>query len=308
MHCVKRKHRQVGWIPSKKARLGDKKTGQKNTSPASHPENGRQPADTNSARTDPASEQRRLRQVSKKRQDAAARMLLMKDLSPMLVVVKESPPLQGCDKETPLDLSADKSKKSDHENPSAISQGQTENTDEQQADSEKTVENVPDLQPVPQLDENTDEQQANSDKTAEHVPDLPPVPQLDENTGRELEIGSVIEINFNDLNTKQLRKNINKLRKDMDKTGKRFYNAYKECLRIRDEYYEKARMHQKIANDIHIRETLKITGKIKQPLTDVQKTLIKSTKLRSGKVLKSEEPDPHLDKQEQFKDTAFQLM
>ena len=107
--------------------------------------------------------------------------------------------------------------------------------------------------------------------------------------------------------TKTLRKDIKKLRASMNHTSKRFYEAHKECVRIRDEYYAKCIKHEQ---NIHIRETLNIKGSIQRPFTQVQSRLLYSSKLRSGKAIKveSQPVDVHKEEQFAFKDDSYELM
>ena len=96
----------------------------------------------------------------------------------------------------------------------------------------------------------------------------------------------------------------------MNRTSKRFYEAHKECVRIRDKYYAKCIQHEKMARNIHIRETLNIKGSIQRPFTQVQTNLLYSSKLRSGKKIKveSKPQDVHKEEQFAFKDDSYELM
>ena len=100
-------------------------------------------------------------------------------------------------------------------------------------------------------------------------------------------IGSVTpNSNLGEFKTKELRSEAKRIRRELDKTSERFRDAHNECTRLRDLYYYNALKHAEISHHIHIREALKVTGKLNRPLTENEKLLVDSMSLRSGKKLK----------------------
>ena len=128
--------------------------------------------------------------------------------------------------------------------------------------------------------ENTDQNKNNTDEAVET---------------REKTIGSALILD--DLTTAGLRKEIVKTRKRMNTLVDLFTDAYNECLRFRNEYYDLAKKQAGLSDQVHMRETLKVTGRVQRPLTSVQDTLLSSKKLRSGQQVKNARP---LDEYEKY--------
>ena len=108
-------------------------------------------------------------------------------------------------------------------------------------------------------------------------------------------VGSAIILDTFD--TTQLRKEIHKTRKRMNYLTKLFYDAYRECLRYRNEYYDLALKQTKMSDQVHMRETLKVTGRIERPFNVVEDNLLHGKKLRSGQLPPNARP---LDENEQY--------
>ena len=241
----------------------------------------------NAVQVDPRAENLKLKKVAELRYKAAARMLKMHDLTPLQV--SEHEPVVD-DNDEPMDLSTGNGKTA-----SATPSTSDKNTE---AASSKSTEAT--TQPNASTSNETP-----PEETLPAVPDLESVPD-----NHEQIIGSAVIYNYDKMDTKKLRRKINSLRASMNKTSKRFYDAHRECIRLRDEYYEKCIMHAEIAKNIHIRDTLKITSAVQRPFTEVQHNLLHDHKLRSGKVIKQEsENTPEMkEKQLEFKDTSFELL
>ena len=112
---------------------------------------------------------------------------------------------------------------------------------------------------------------------------------------KEQVVGSAIILNTFDTN--ELRKEIHKTRKRMNYLTKLFYDAYRECLRYRNEYYDLALKQTKMSDQVHMRETLKVTGRIERPFNVVDDNLLHGKKLRSGQLPPNARP---LDENEQY--------
>ena len=279
--------------------------------------------------------------AAKRRYKLAAQLLLMKDLSPMLVTEKD--PVTTTETETqPLDLttqsteepgsstkntstpaapasSASKTQDGAVSKPAAPAQvpstSKTQNgavskpaAPAQLASTSKTQNGGPSKQVATSVKTSDNE---TSSQTDDYTPEqLPTVPDLtSEPDNQEVVIGTAIV--FDGQDTKTLRRDIKKLRASMNRTSKRFYEAHRECVRIRDDYYAKCIQHEKMAQNIHIRETLKIKGRIQRPFNQMESNILYSSKLRSGKKIKQESQtaeDEHKEEQFLFKDTSFELM
>ena len=139
-----------------------------------------------------------------------------------------------------------------------------------------------------------DDEQTDENNNPDAVPAVNTANTTDGET-REVTIGSALILD--DLTTAGLRKEIVKCRKRMNAVVDLFTDAYNECLRYRNEYYDLALKQTKLSDQVHMRETLKITGKVQRPLTAVQDTLLSSKKLRSGQMVKDPRP---LDEYEKY--------
>ena len=292
---------------------------QKDNSPATH-------ADSDSTmqpvvvaqQVDPAKEQRVLDDAAKRRYKLAKQLLLMKDLSPMLVTVTDPVQMNPTDDQA-IDLSKSKDGSSSEKRKTSTKPAETAPNPStskpskaiQSGESAKTATNgsspqeTTSAEAVGKPPDDVDPKET-ADKDIEKLPDIPDLNSTPENS--EVVIGSAIVYDGQD--TKTLCSDIRKLRASMNRTSKRFYEAHKECVRIRDEYYAKCMKHQQMATNIHIRETLSIKGRIQRPFTQVQSNLLYSSKLRSGKKIKVEQNAQDLHKQEQFafKDDSYELM
>ena len=123
-------------------------------------------------------------------------------------------------------------------------------------------------------------------------------------------VGEVsLSSDLKNLSTTELRKEVNRLRKELNKTGDDFVAAHRQCTQYRDKYASIAIRHAEITQHIHIREALKVSGNLNRPLTDEEKAKVEGLKLRSGKKLAIKRPKTDEEIQdENFNFTAFSMM
>ena len=95
---------------------------------------------------------------------------------------------------------------------------------------------------------------------------------------------------LSELTTKQLRKELKRIQKNLNTTADVFIAAHRQCTNYRDKYYGLAVRHAQISQHIHIRESLRITGTLKRELTQDELNLISGQKLRSGSKLSIKQP------------------
>ena len=251
---------------------------------------------------DPVKEQQRLEKAAKRRYKLAAQTIQQKDLSAFLVT--ETDP-EDENVNEPLDLTTQKNNSTPAPTP------------KEPTSSRKPASTPVAASPDPSTSKSKNggaskpaTTSATSDKDVNYSPEeLPPIPDLNSSPDtQEVVIGTAIV--YDDMDTKTLRKDIKKLRSSMNATSKRFYEAHRECVRIRDAYYAKCIQHEQMAKNIHIRETLRIQGRIQRPFNQMQSNMLYSSKLRSGKKIKSEPTaaDKHKEEQYLFKDTSYELM
>ena len=125
-----------------------------------------------------------------------------------------------------------------------------------------------------------------------------------------LVIGEVsMSSDLKDLTTTELRKEVKRMRKNLNDTADDFIAAHRQCTRFRDRYAAMAIRHAELSQHIHIRETLKIAGTLNRKLTDEEQVKISGLKLRSGKKLKINRTKTMEEQEEEsFNITAFSLM
>ena len=115
-------------------------------------------------------------------------------------------------------------------------------------------------------------------------------------------VGEVsLACDLKNLSTEELRKEVKRLRKELNKTGDDFIAAHKQCTRYRDKYAEIAIRHAEISQHIHIREALKVSGTLNRPLTEEEEAKVDGLKLRSGRKLQVKRPKTD----EQIQDENF---
>ena len=123
-------------------------------------------------------------------------------------------------------------------------------------------------------------------------------------------VGKVsLACDLKNLSTADLRKEVKRLRKELNKTGDDFIAAHKQCTRYRDKYAEIAIRHAEISQHIHIREALKVSGTLNRSLTEEEEEKVDGLKLRSGRKLQVKRPKTEEQIQdENFNFTAFSMM
>lgn len=116
--------------------------------------------------------------------------------------------------------------------------------------------------------------------------------------------------------TASLKRTITTGRKQMDAVAKQYFSLYDELKSLRDMYLRFAQQHRILVQELNIRETLKIEGKLPRPLSDEQVDLLRGMKvkvLRSRRVrvdapiVKQEKTDEEKQDQE-FRETSFDLL
>ena len=85
---------------------------------------------------------------------------------------------------------------------------------------------------------------------------------------------------FSLLKTQELRKKKMQNRKDMDKVAETYFEFYDELKKLRNLYLQKAQDHRHMVQEINIRDTLKVEGKLKRPLDEEQIAALKGMKLK----------------------------
>ena len=114
-----------------------------------------------------------------------------------------------------------------------------------------------------------------------------------------------------------LKRTISTGRKQMDAVAEQYFNLYDELKSLRDMYLSFAQQHRILVQELNIRETLKIEGKLPRPLSDEQLDRLRGMKvkvLRSRRVkvdvpvVKQEDPSPEEKKDQEFRETSFDLL
>ena len=178
----------------------------------------------------------------------------------------------------------------------------------------------PGLDTLPELGENPDELvQATheSDKDSdEELSDAEP----NDDKQQEL-IEAAMNKRYSLLKTAELKKRKTQNRKDMDAVGETYFTVYDELKKLRNLYLQKAQDHRHMMQELNIRETLQIEGKLKRPLTEDQVASLKGMKIkvlrtRKIEIKKGDEEKPsgaalpsfEEKEDEEFRKISFDMM
>ena len=215
-------------------------------------------------RVDPDLENEKLRQAAAKRRKIAQKLLDKPDLSDLL----ESNPVSDDDD-----------------------------------DPDEIITEMPSVEPLQLIeDENRGSahgEVSESEETEERVIGTVSISSTDEDAD------PIRTDDLDQFKTAKIKSSMKRLCREMDKCTERFIKAHDECSRIRNEYAIMASQHARLTANMHLRRVLNITRHVQRPLNakDSNKVEI-GQKLRSGKIIKKEEPE-NLDKAD---DAAFQYI
>ena len=173
----------------------------------------------------------------------------------------------------------------------------------------------PGLDTLPELGENPDEL-----VQATHESDIDSDEELSDAEPNDDKQQELIEAAMNKryslLKTHELKK-----RKDMDAVGETYFTVYDELKKLRNLYLQKAQDHRHMMQEINIRQTLQIEGKLKRPLTEDQVASLKGMKIkvlrtRKIEIKKGDEEKPsgatlpsfEEKEDEEFRKISFDMM
>ena len=129
---------------------------------------------------------------------------------------------------------------------------------------------------LPDLDSETSEQEqpSTSSRPVSEIVGTPAV-EISDNL-----IDAVANKALQHYTTAQLNKTISTGRKQMDAVAEQYFNLYDELKRLRTLYLNFASQHCLLVQELNIRSTLQIEGKLPRPLTDDQIDLIRGMKVK----------------------------
>ena len=116
--------------------------------------------------------------------------------------------------------------------------------------------------------------------------------------------------------TDSLKRTITTGRKQMDAVAEQYFNLYDELKSLRDMYLSFAQQHRILIQELNIRQTLKIEGKLPRPLSDEQLDNLYGMKVKvlrshrvkvNAPVVKQEKTDEE-KKDQEFRETSFDLL
>ena len=226
-------------------------------------------------RVNPRVENEKLKYAAQKRQEIALKILQTTDFNELL---------QTAPTYVEVEQSSESSDDGNENEDEASNPTETTKKQKTTKSSKKTA-------PV----SSTDNAPVNSSSPDENKTATAPVKKEKGGKAKEQVVGSAIILDTFD--TSELRKEIHKTRKRMNYLTKLFYDAYRECLRYCNEYYDLALKQTKMSDQVHMRETLKVTGRIERPFNVVEDNLLHGKKLRSGQLPPNARP---LDDNEQY--------